>query len=67
MFAFTSIGAKQDMSVSDGRGPYCYRIQGQNYHIMGTLLPKPGKPPLFAQQYIYDKENEIEHRINGVR
>ena len=67
MFAFTSIGAKQDMSVTDGRGPYCYRIQGQNYHRMGTLLPERGKAPKFAQQYIYDKENEIQHRIDGVR
>ncbi|PWA63861.1 hypothetical protein CTI12_AA347070 [Artemisia annua] len=67
MFAFTSIGAKQDMSVTDGRGPYCYRIQGQNYHRMGTLLPENGKPPKFAQQYIYDQENEIKHRIDGVR
>ena len=67
MFAFTSIGAKQDMSVTDGRGPYCYRIQGQNYHRMGTLLPEKGKTPKFAQQYIYDQENEIQHRIDGVR
>ncbi|PWA88781.1 hypothetical protein CTI12_AA117480 [Artemisia annua] len=39
---------------------------GQNYHRMGTLLPEKGKAPKFAQQYIYDKENEIQHRIDGV-
>ena len=67
MFSFTSLGAKQDMSVTRGFGPYCYRIQGQNYHRMGTLLPETNKPPVFAQLYIYDRQNEIQNRINGVR
>ena len=67
MFSFTSLGAKEDMSVTRGGGPYCYRIQGQNYHRMGTLLPKTNKPPMFAQLYIYDRPNEIQNRINGVR
>lgn len=67
MFAFTSIGAKQDTSVNQGYGPYCYRIQGENYHLMGTLLPEQDKQPAFAQLYIYDKANEIQNRINGVR
>ncbi|GJZ36303.1 hypothetical protein Tco_0582494, partial [Tanacetum coccineum] len=66
MFSFTSIGAKQDTSVNQGHGAYCYRIQGQNYHRMGTLLPDEGKPPVFAQLYIYDTDNEIQHRINCV-
>ncbi|PWA87092.1 hypothetical protein CTI12_AA128120 [Artemisia annua] len=64
MFAFTSIGAKQDNTVNKGYGPYCYRIQGENYHQMGTLLPKRGKPPVFAQLYIYDKASEIQNRMN---
>lgn len=33
MFAFTSIGAQQDHSVNVGRGPYCYCIHGENYHL----------------------------------
>lgn len=67
MFAFTSIGAKQDTSINQGYGAYCYRIQGENYHLMGTLLPKENETPAFAQIYIYDKANEIQNRINGVR
>jgi hypothetical protein len=67
MFAFTSMGGKQDKSVNVGRGPYCYRIEGQNLHKIGTLLPEKGKPPKFAQLYIYDKPNEIRNRINAVR
>ncbi|GKB90123.1 hypothetical protein Tco_0962395 [Tanacetum coccineum] len=63
MFAFTSMGGKQDKSVNTGRGPYCYRIQGMNYHRMGSFLPDEGKPPMFSQLYIYDTENEVQNRI----
>ncbi|GKE64768.1 hypothetical protein Tco_1518929 [Tanacetum coccineum] len=66
MFSFTSIGAKQDTSVNQGHGAYCYRIQGQNYHRIGSLLPEEGKPPAFAQLYIYDTDNKIENMIKCV-
>ena len=54
MFAFTSMGANVDHSVNNGRAPYCFRIQGQNYHLLGDLLPKDGDTPKFSQLYIYD-------------
>ncbi|GKB49987.1 hypothetical protein Tco_0900740 [Tanacetum coccineum] len=66
MFAFTSIGGKQDTSVNTGRGPYCYRLHGENYHLAGPLLPEIGKPAKFAQLYIFDTENEIQNRISTV-
>nr|GFC90254.1 putative PIF1 DNA helicase/replication protein A1-like protein [Tanacetum cinerariifolium]GFC90267.1 putative PIF1 DNA helicase/replication protein A1-like protein [Tanacetum cinerariifolium] len=59
MFAFTSMAGHQDTSVNVGRGPYCYSLHGENYHLAGSLLPKTGKPPKFAQLYIYDTDNEI--------
>ncbi|GJW01564.1 hypothetical protein Tco_1556815 [Tanacetum coccineum] len=43
MFAFTSIGGKVDDTVNYGRGPFCYRIHGENYHRLGSLLPQTGK------------------------
>ncbi|GJR11205.1 putative PIF1 DNA helicase/replication protein A1-like protein [Tanacetum coccineum] len=66
MFAFTSIGGKVDDTVNYGRGPFCYRIHGENYHRLGSLLPQTGKTPKFAQLYIFDTENEITNRINAV-
>ncbi|GKC64429.1 putative PIF1 DNA helicase/replication protein A1-like protein, partial [Tanacetum coccineum] len=66
MFAFTSMAGHQDTSVNVGRGPYCYRLHGENYHLAGSLLPKTGKPAKFAQLYIYDTENEITNRIKAV-
>ncbi|CAF1924320.1 unnamed protein product, partial [Brassica napus] len=43
LLAFTSIGANIDYSVVFGRGPFTFRIQGQTYHRIGSLIPKPGK------------------------
>nr|GEY59524.1 hypothetical protein [Tanacetum cinerariifolium] len=61
-----SRGGKQDTSANVGRGPYCYRLHGENYHLAGPLLPADGKPAKFAQLYIFDTENEIQNRIGAV-
>ncbi|GJX28691.1 putative PIF1 DNA helicase/replication protein A1-like protein [Tanacetum coccineum] len=42
MFAFTSIGGKVDDTVNYGRGPFCYRIHGENYHRVCSLFPGTG-------------------------
>ncbi|XP_019163439.1 PREDICTED: uncharacterized protein LOC109159782 [Ipomoea nil] len=67
MFCFTSMGGKIDKSVNKGGAPPIFRLSGQNYHLMGTLLPEQGKEPHFAQLYIYDTANEKINRINAVR
>lgn len=67
MFAFTSPGAKVDNKYNNGCGPPTVRIQGQNCHRIGSLLPPEGQKPKFAQLYIYDTENEVENRMDGLR
>ncbi|KAI9094507.1 hypothetical protein K1719_026732 [Acacia pycnantha] len=37
---------------------------GQNHHFIGSLLPPQGNPPVYAQLYIYDTENEISNRMS---
>uniref|UniRef100_A0A803PIA8 ATP-dependent DNA helicase n=1 Tax=Cannabis sativa TaxID=3483 RepID=A0A803PIA8_CANSA len=64
MFAFTSMGGRIDRSINQSKGPYVFRINGQNYHHIGSLLPEDGRRPQFAQLYIYDTDNEIGNRIN---
>ncbi|XP_010534679.1 PREDICTED: uncharacterized protein LOC104810180 [Tarenaya hassleriana] len=64
ILAFTSIGAKIDHSVTSGNGPYTFRIHGQNHHQIGSLLPVEGRPPQFAQLYIYDTANEVRNRMS---
>jgi hypothetical protein len=61
LFAFTSMGAHR--SVSDGRGPSLFKIHGQVYHRVGSLLPADDGPPNFLQLYIYDTTNEIRNRL----
>nr|GEZ24267.1 putative PIF1 DNA helicase/replication protein A1-like protein [Tanacetum cinerariifolium] len=51
MFSFTSFEAKIDNSINTGRAPYTFRINEQNYHRMGSLLPAEGMPSKFAQLY----------------
>lgn len=67
MFSFTSLGAKLDRSINNGRGPPSIRIQGQSCHLIGSLLPIPGHTPKFAQLYIYDTQNEIQNRLGDLR
>nr|KAJ0214033.1 hypothetical protein LSAT_V11C400177910 [Lactuca sativa] len=62
MFSFTSMGGKVDSSVNKGKGPYIFRLSGQNYHCMGSLLPIDGSKPKFSQLYIYDTDNELSNR-----
>ncbi|KAF7808150.1 ATP-dependent DNA helicase PIF1 [Senna tora] len=67
MFAFTSMGGKVDNSTNDGKGPYVYRLHGQNMHLIGGLLPDDGENPQFSQLYIYDTDNELLNRMRNAR
>lgn len=67
MFSFTSMGGKIDHSINQGRGPYTFRMGGQNCHRIGTLLPDGEARPKFCQLYIYDTEEEVRNRKNAIR
>ena len=66
LLAFTSIGAKLDYSVVFGRGSFTFRIQGQTYHHIGSLIPKPSLPPKYLQIYIFDTANKIKNRLKAL-
>lgn len=67
MFSFTSTGGIVDKEINKGHGPYVFRMHGQNYHHIGTLLPEEGDKPRWGQLYIYDTENEVQNRISASR
>ncbi|RZC16800.1 ATP-dependent DNA helicase PIF1 [Glycine soja] len=67
MFAFSSLGAKIDTSVLKGKGQAIYKTHGQSCHLIRSPLRMPGKPPKFAQLYIYDTKNEIQNKIGALR
>ncbi|XP_056849793.1 uncharacterized protein LOC108841698 [Raphanus sativus] len=65
-FSFTSLGGKVDRSVRKGKGPNMLVLQGENYHLIGSLQPPNGNDAKFGQLYIVDTENEIENRTNAL-
>lgn len=66
MFAFSSTGGTVDNSINNGGAPYVYRLNGQNHHVFGSLIPNEGDDPKFCQLYIYDTENEVSNRMKWV-
>ena len=67
MFCFASMVEKIDRGVNNGTAPPIFKLGGQNYHSIGSLLPPDSLRPTFAQLYIYDTENEIDNRIGTLR
>ncbi|KAL8155902.1 hypothetical protein AgCh_001090 [Apium graveolens] len=61
-----SSGGKIDNKINRGNAPYCFRLEGQNYHLVGSLVLVDGSSPKFCQLYIYDTENEVENRLNAL-
>lgn len=66
MFAMCSSGGKIDHKINRGGAPYCFKVRGQNLHLIGSLLPEEGESPKFCQLYIYDTDNEVDNRINAI-
>ena len=63
--SFTSIGVNVDQEVTGTSGVYTFRIHGEMYHRIGTLLPNSETSPQFAQIYIYDTDHELQNRSNA--
>ncbi|PBL03182.1 hypothetical protein ARMGADRAFT_1094064, partial [Armillaria gallica] len=65
-FSFTSLGVNEDHSVNlHRRGPPVFRIQGELYHRSGSLLPSHNQAPSYAQLYIYEPRDSIDHRCHN--
>ena len=67
-FQMTSFGCNE-VSMA-GFNP-SFRIQGQIYHLIGSIIPTQGESPKFAQIYFIDnQESEVATRsaiINGLK
>nr|XP_027186631.1 uncharacterized protein LOC105851205 isoform X3 [Cicer arietinum] len=61
------MGGKIDYEINKQGGPYVFRINGQTYHLLGSLCPDNGEKPKFAQLYIHDTENEISNRLGFIQ
>ncbi|CAG8853238.1 5621_t:CDS:2, partial [Gigaspora margarita] len=63
--SFASMGAQIDEQVTGTKGIYAFRIHGEIYHNIGSLLPHDNNArPQFAQLYFYDTHNELQNRLH---
>ncbi|KAK1374380.1 hypothetical protein POM88_030573 [Heracleum sosnowskyi] len=67
IFALCSFGGSVDESINNGSGPFVFQVNDLTYHSIGSLLPPDGHTPKFAQFYMYDGQEAIEHHINFSR
>ena len=52
---------------NSSRGPPVYKVSGQIYHLMGTVLPNKGEKPQYSQMYVYDEQHELDNRLGNVK
>jgi hypothetical protein len=64
-FAFTSVGVQEDHAVNARPGPPVFRICGELYHRSGALVPEGEQTPTYAQLYIYEPREALQHRISN--
>ena len=69
-FSFASLGAKFDTTVMGTPGVYTFRIYGQLYHLLGSLLPRlaseDGRDPVprFSQIYMIGPDSaQVDRRM----
>ncbi|KAF9176216.1 hypothetical protein BGZ50_001392, partial [Haplosporangium sp. Z 11] len=58
-----------DTTRPAGRGPSIFRIHGELYHRIGSILPAHGQQPVFAQIYFHDPSanSQTSLRLNFIR
>ena len=62
---FTSLGVKVDGTVNTGGGgPPTFCVHGELHHQLGSLLPRNGERPVYAQLYIYDPRLALKHQMH---
>jgi len=48
-----------------GRGPYCFKIHGQTYHLTTTLHPPEGQERLYGRLYIIEGDQAVTTRMSA--
>jgi len=65
-FAMTSVEVKIDNSVTRQLGSYCFKIQGELYYLVDTLLPYGDHTSAYVQIYILDTAEQLNvRRLNN--
>ena len=48
-----------------GKGPYCFKVHGQVYHMVGSLQPPEGIAPSYAGLFILDFDTALQYRTEN--
>lgn len=59
LFQMTSFGAKE---IREGNFMPTFKIEGQVYHLIGSLLPSSGQNPQFLQIYFISDADQLSLR-----
>ncbi|KAF7350019.1 ATP-dependent DNA helicase [Mycena venus] len=63
--AFTSLGVSDDKSINKhGPSAWIFWIQGNLYHLSGSLTAPAGVSPSYSQLYMYDPVVALQQRMN---
>ncbi|GJV37702.1 hypothetical protein Tco_1410179, partial [Tanacetum coccineum] len=54
-----------DHLINVSGGLYTFRINGQNYHRIGYILPKDDTQPRYAQLWFFDTQNKIRNMLGA--
>ncbi|XP_072088096.1 uncharacterized protein [Arachis hypogaea] len=66
-YTFTSMDTKIDCGKNNSRGPPTFILFGENYHLMGSLIPPEGNMAKFTQLYVFDTQNEVQNCMAAIR
>ena len=58
------MGAPVTQNVA-GHGPYCFRAQGQVYHLAPQLYPGSRESPRYGQVYVLDPDTSADVRMQN--
>ncbi|XP_022831022.1 uncharacterized protein LOC111359654 [Spodoptera litura] len=61
LFQMTSFGAKE---IREGNFMPTFKVEGQVYHLIGSLLPPAGQNPQFLQIYFISEADQLSLRAN---
>ena len=61
--ASKGISGKMYDFPKSSKGPPLFKMSGQVYHLMGSLIPEMGQKPKFSQLYVHDRQNEVSNRL----
>ncbi|GJU93602.1 ribonuclease H-like domain-containing protein, partial [Tanacetum coccineum] len=58
---YASMWYKERINKAKRDGVYTFRVNGKSYHRIGSLLPKQGTQPRYAQLWFFDTDNEVRN------